>query len=175
MSLNPPRIAQPGDRAAVQRFLERLSPATVQSRYLGAWTTLSRLAAERETRRLLDRNPDRHVVLLVTDDHDEIRGIGEFVVEEPGRAEVAFTVEDAFQHRGIGRRLFRRLEELATRRGISIFTADVSGSNIRMQNLLRTAGRPIHATLEAAQMRFTVRLDATRSVAGAESRVENVA
>jgi GNAT superfamily N-acetyltransferase len=152
-----PRIAQPCDRRAVKRFLERLSPTTVQSRYLSAWTTLSSFAAERETRRLLDRDPDRHVVLVATEG-DAVRGIGEFVIEGPGRAELALMVEDGYQRRGIGRRLFRRLEELATRRGISGFTADVSGGNLPMQTLLRSAGRPVHAHPETGQVRFTISL-----------------
>jgi GNAT superfamily N-acetyltransferase len=171
MTVNPPRIAQPSDRAAVRAFLERLSPDTVHSRYLSAWTTLSSFAAERETRRLLDRDPDRHVVLLATEG-DAVRGIGEFVVEGPCRAELALMVEDGYQRRGIGRRLFRRLEELATRRGISAFTADVSGGNQPMQNLLRSAGRPVHAHPETGQVRFTMWLN---SVADAQSRIQHVA
>jgi GNAT superfamily N-acetyltransferase len=159
-SFEPPRIAQPSDWRAVRAFLERLSPASVQSRYLSAWTALSGAAAERETRRLLDRDPDRHVVLLVTDGHD-VRGIGEYVVEAPERAEFALMVEDAYQQRGIGRHLLLRLEELATRRGITTFSADVASSNLRMQRLLRGLGRPLHTQLGAGQLRFTMRLDAT--------------
>ena len=56
-------------------------------------------------------------------------------------------VEDAYQQRGIERGLLRRLEELATRRGITTFSADVASSNLRMQSLLRGAGRPLHAQL----------------------------
>jgi ribosomal protein S18 acetylase RimI-like enzyme len=158
----------------VLRFLERLSPATVQSRYLSAWSTFSSAAAEREVRRLLDRDPDRHVVIVATDG-DEIRGVGEFVVEQPGRAEVALMVEDAFQHRGIGRSLLRRLRELARRRGISAFTADVAGSNFRMQDLLRRSGIPLHAHFGSGQLRFTLWLDSDPSIAGTQAGVENVA
>jgi hypothetical protein len=44
-----------------------------------------------------------------------------------------------------------------------------------MQNLLRTAGRPVHATLETGQLRFTLLLDPTQSVPRTQSRIENVA
>jgi GNAT superfamily N-acetyltransferase len=168
-SFDAPRIAQPSDWRAVRAFLERLAPASVQSRYLSAWTALTGDAAERETRRLLDRDPDRHVVLLVTDGRD-VRGIGEFVVEASDRAEFALMVEDAYQQRGIGRRLFRRLEELATRRGITTFSADVATSNLRMQGLLRGAGRPLHPQLGAGQLHFTMRLDASSNQARLDSR-----
>jgi ribosomal protein S18 acetylase RimI-like enzyme len=153
------RIAHPSDRPAVQRFLQRLSPATVRWRYMSAWSTLSGPALEREIGRLLDRDPDRHVVVLALDG-SEIRGIGEFVVDGPGRAEVALLVEDAFQHRGIGRRLFRHLRMLARRRGISVFTAEVASSNVRVQSLFRGASLPRHAHFEAGQLRYTMWLDA---------------
>ncbi len=168
LNLNPPRIAQPGDRRAVRAFLERLSPASVQARYLSAWTSLTGPSADREAARLLDRDPERHVVLLVTDAR-AVRGIGEFVVEGPQRAEVALMVEDVFQQRGVGRRLFRRLEVLATCRGITTFTADVASGNWRMQNLLRGAGRPLHTQLGGGQLRFTMRLDAA-----AHSRISSL-
>jgi ribosomal protein S18 acetylase RimI-like enzyme len=174
LHLHQVRIAHPKDRRAVLRFLERLSPATVQSRYLSAWSTFSSAAAERETRRLLDRDPDRHVVIVAIDG-DEIRGIGEFVVEQPGRAEVALLVEDAFQHRGIGRSLFRRLRELAIRRGISTFTAEVAGSNFRMQELFRRSGIRLHAHFCSGQLRFTLWLNEPSRVAGDEARVQHVA
>jgi GNAT superfamily N-acetyltransferase len=175
MMTNPPRVASPTDRRAVRAFLERLSPNTIRARYMTAWTTLSAAAAERESRRLLDRDPDRHVVLLVSDG-TEVRGIGEFVIEEPGRAELALVVEDAFQRRGIGRQLFRRLEELASRRGIKTFTADVAGSNLPAQNLLHRAGRPIHGQFDAGQLRFTLWLESRTysscsSVTGAQAGV----
>jgi ribosomal protein S18 acetylase RimI-like enzyme len=159
MTVNQPRTAQPSDRRAVRAFLERLSTATVQARYLSAWTSLSGPSAEQEVRRLLDRDPDRHVVLVVTDG-PEIRAVGEFVVEGPDHADVALMVEDGFQRAGIGRRLFRRLEELATRRGVTTFTADVAMSNLRMQNMLRSAGRPLHSQFGAGagQLRFSIRL-----------------
>src|ERR1700681_3752535 len=101
------RIARAGDGAALHAFLERLSPRTVQARYLSAWTRLTGPSADRETQRLLDGDEARHVVLGAVDG-DAIRGVGEFVVgETAGAAELAMVVEDAFQGRGIGRLLFR--------------------------------------------------------------------
>src|SRR5690242_3661454 len=107
------RIADRSDRVALCAFLERLSPATLHARYLNAWPRLSSDAAEREARRLLDGDPDSHVV-VVAEDGSNIRGVGEFVAEtDTATAELAMVVEDAYQDRGIGRMLYQRLEQLA--------------------------------------------------------------
>jgi ribosomal protein S18 acetylase RimI-like enzyme len=80
-------------------------------------------------------------------------------------------VEDAYQQRGIGRRLFRRLEELAVRRGITTFSADVASSNLPMQQLLRGAGRPLHTQIGAGQLRFSMRLDVRPNASAPQLRM----
>jgi GNAT superfamily N-acetyltransferase len=66
----------------------------------------------------------------------------ERLVDRPGQAEVAFTVADDFQGRGLGSILFRRLAELALARGITIFEAEVLKSNERMLRVFERTGLP---------------------------------
>jgi GNAT superfamily N-acetyltransferase len=152
------RVARPGDHASVREFLERLSSRTIQARYLLAVSSLAGPLADRETQRLLDRDLTRHVVVVAVE-ADAIRGIGEFVANEAMQfAEVGLVVEDAFQHRGIGRALYRRLESLARRRGIQAFTGDVHQGNTRVHQLLRAIGRPLRVQPGYASSRFVLAL-----------------
>ena len=154
------RSPRTSDRAALYGFLARLSPNTVQARYMSAWMSVAGPAADQETQRLLDRDESRHVV-LVAPDGPEIRGVGEFVVDEASdAAELALVVEDAFQRRGIGQRLFRGLEQLARERGICAFTGDVRYGNQRVERLLQRTGWPLRVQPGFGAVRFRLRLDA---------------
>jgi RimJ/RimL family protein N-acetyltransferase len=60
--------------------------------------------------------------------------------DRPSHAEVAFTVADDFQGRGLGSLLFRRLASLARARQITVFTAEVLKNNERMLRLFARTG-----------------------------------
>src|SRR5438132_890417 len=68
------RVARAGDRSAVRAFLDRLSPSTVQARFLSPARSLTGLLGDHELKRLFDRNEAEHVVVLAVDG-TEIRGI----------------------------------------------------------------------------------------------------
>ncbi len=73
---------------------------------------------------------------------DEIVGVARYE-SDPDRpwlpvAEIAVTVEDAWQHRGLGILLSRRLASLARRRGFVAFTATVLGENRAALRLMRS-------------------------------------
>jgi ribosomal protein S18 acetylase RimI-like enzyme len=124
---------------------------------LSAWTKLTDVLNDDETRRLLDTHQSR--VVLVAVDGPNVRGIGEFAIHDTARqAEIALVVEDAFQHRGIGSRLYRALELLACQRGISAFTGDVHVANHRVLAMLQRIGRPLRTQLGFAGVRFVLSL-----------------
>ena len=77
-----------------------------------------------------------------------------------GLAEVAFTVHDELQARGIGTWLLSRLIGVARERGVRGFTAYVLSDNIRMLNVFHRAGFPIVSTLEGGIYTITLRFDA---------------
>jgi acetate---CoA ligase (ADP-forming) len=61
-------------------------------------------------------------------------------LRDPRAAEVAFTVGDAFQRRGIGMRLLEQLAARAADAGIEEFVAEVLHENSAMLNVFRDAG-----------------------------------
>jgi len=69
-----------------------------------------------------------------------LRGVGEFRPlgkAWPKQAELAFSVEDAFQGRGIGSELFRRMINLARNRGVKRVFVVSESSNDRMRHIAR--------------------------------------
>ena len=64
----------------------------------------------------------------------------ECLADRPGHAEVAFTVADDVQGRGLGSALFRRLAALARARKITVFEAEVLKNNERMLRLFARSG-----------------------------------
>jgi GNAT superfamily N-acetyltransferase len=158
----PPRVrlraARDDDRAAIRAFLGRLSASSLQSRYLIMLSHMDADRIDREIRRIFDRDAARHVVVVATDGLD-VHAIGEIVIDSDGHsAELALTVEDAFQRRGLGSRLYRRLEAVARSRGASTLTGDASNDNYRIQKLLRATGRPLRLELSFGGVHFTLRI-----------------
>jgi GNAT superfamily N-acetyltransferase len=75
---------------------------------------------------------------LVALDGDEIVAVARYDGREgSNRAEIAVTVEDAWQHRGIGKRLTKRLAARAAEHGIESFDAIVQPDNGAALGLLR--------------------------------------
>ena len=75
---------------------------------------------------------------LVALDGDEIVGVARYDTRSGApAAEIALTVEDAWQHRGLGKRLAVRLAKRAIARGIESFEATVQPDNRPALGLLR--------------------------------------
>ncbi len=64
----------------------------------------------------------------------------ETVGADPGHAEVAFTIADDMQGKGLGSLLFRRLAELARAHGITTFDAEVLPENEKMHRVFTRSG-----------------------------------
>jgi len=79
-------------------------------------------------------------------------------LRDPRRAEVAFTVADDFQGRGVGTRLLERLAALAGEAGIEHFVAEVLPENQNMLVVFRDAGFEMTRVLEggSVEVRFPI-------------------
>jgi len=79
---------------------------------------------------------------------DQIIAIGSYYLNpKTNRAEVAFTVHDAWQRRGIGTFLLKHLMRIARRNGISGFTAEVLVENKAMQAVFNKADCKVSSRL----------------------------
>ena len=84
------------------------------------------------------------------DEHEMIVAVGRYSVDKASNAaEVAFIVRDDWQGQGVGISLFNQLLEVARKRGIVRFTADVLHDNARMLHIFhKCAPTSIESTLE---------------------------
>jgi acyl-CoA hydrolase/GNAT superfamily N-acetyltransferase len=84
------------------------------------------------------------------DEHEMIVAVGRYSVDKASNAaEVAFIVRDDWQGQGVGVSMFNQLLEVARKRGIVRFTADVLHDNARMLHIFhKCAPTPIESTLE---------------------------
>ena len=84
------------------------------------------------------------------DEHEMIAAVGRYSVDKSSNAaEVAFIVRDDWQGQGLGVSMFHQLLEVARKRGIVKFTADVLHDNARMLHIFhKCAPTTIKSTLE---------------------------
>jgi GNAT superfamily N-acetyltransferase len=143
------RRLRSSDAPVLAAAFERLS---FESRRLRFMTPKPELTA-RELSYLTDVDGHRHEALGASD-HDSGEGVGvaRFVrlEDEPQVAEVAVTVVDAWQRRGLGTLLLEHLADQARAQGITHFSALVSSENTAVLELLRGAGGEIVPTASGA-------------------------
>jgi RimJ/RimL family protein N-acetyltransferase len=135
----------PADAQLLADAFARLSEESRRLRFLGPKPSLS--AAE--LRYLTEIDGHRHEALAAIDPATGRGvGIGRFVrdPEDPSRAEVAITVADDWQGRGLGKLLLARLADRAREEAVRSFTALVSVDNRNMQGLLDRMEAPARVT-----------------------------
>jgi GNAT superfamily N-acetyltransferase len=154
------RELTPQDAPALAEAFERLSTESRDLRFLGAKPRLSTHDLEYLT------NIDGHVhEALGALDAATGRGVGvaRFVRLDPQApvAEVAVTVIDSWQRRGLATLLLERLSERARAEGIERYTALVSGDNRAVVGLLDSIGaRVLTANAAAGTVEYEVELPA---------------
>jgi acetyl coenzyme A synthetase (ADP forming)-like protein len=69
--------------------------------------------------------------------------VGSYLAKEPGTAEIALAVDDAYRGRGLGTLLLERLALLAVRNGFTRFWAVTTADNRPMLDVFRSSGFPV--------------------------------
>ncbi|MGQ0718564.1 MAG: GNAT family N-acetyltransferase [Pseudonocardiales bacterium] len=129
------RAATAADTPLVAALHARCSP---QTRSLRSLPTRPGLAAS-VLAQLVGADGSTSVLAVTTDGGAAI-GLANLVAAEPATAEVALMVEDAWQGRGVGTALTRKLVELARTDQLTELTAVSSVDNHAMTRMLRRAG-----------------------------------
>jgi len=137
------RHVRPEDAEEVRRGLERLSPRSRYRRFLGAVSALT----DEQLRYLTCVDGQDHVAIVAIRGTPGAAGeiglgIGRFVrlKEEPAAAEIAITVIDDAQGKGIGRLLALALARAAHERGVRRFRGRILADNVAVRELLADVG-----------------------------------
>lgn len=136
------RRVTPADAPELAAGFAALSEESRRLRFLGTKPGLS----QAELRYLTDVDGHRHEALCAIDPStNQGVGVARFVRdgEDRSRAEVAVTVLDSWQRRGLGTALLEALSQRAREEGVSHFTALVAADNLSMRRLLGRLEAPV--------------------------------
>jgi RimJ/RimL family protein N-acetyltransferase len=138
------RPIRPDDKGMLAEGLRRLSPESAQRRFLTPKRSFSRA----ELRYLTEVDGRDHVALVVESPSESERrliAVARFVrlTDDPEAADVAFTVADEWQHRGLGSRLGELIADEARRLGIRRFTATMASDNVPAHRLMAKLTRDL--------------------------------
>jgi acetyl coenzyme A synthetase (ADP forming)-like protein len=137
------------DREKLRELFGRLSARSLYLRYHRAVSQVS----EEEISRFTDVDyADRFAVAATLGEppDDRIIAVGLYsrLSERPDHADLAFTVEDSHQGRGIATQLLDYLASVAREHGITAFEADVLGENRSMLDVFRATGYPLKSRVQ---------------------------
>jgi RimJ/RimL family protein N-acetyltransferase len=148
------RAVRADDSARIAKAFRALEPRSIYLRFFFSKKELS----DEERRRLTEPDRAREVVLVATSgsgDQEIIVGLGRYA-GDGASANIAFTVEEDYQGRGIATCLLQRLVRIAREKGISRFEADVLAENAPMLKVFRHSGLPVTESEEDGILHVTL-------------------
>src|SRR5258707_6338166 len=128
------RALRPDDKDDMLAAVGRTGMKSLQRRFFA----VKRGFSEKEIAFFMNIDFSNHVALIALADEDGRRviiGGGRYIVVEPGRAEIAFVVIDAYQGQGIGTLLMRHLAAIARSAGLKELIAEVLPENMAMRKV----------------------------------------
>ncbi len=142
------RPISPADKEALVSGFERLSSRSRYRRFLGGVAHLT----PSEVAYFTEVDHRDHEALVAISGDGEMIGVARYVrlAERPRAADLAITVADRWQGRGIGTMLLRRLAQRATSAGVDVFVATCLASNHEVMDLLEELGAGATARREDA-------------------------
>ena len=143
------------DAALLADGFARLSERSRQLRFLGVKNHLT----VAELRYLTDVDHHDHEALGALSRDGRGVGVARFIrdTKDPESAEVAITIVDEWQGRGLGTKLLELLSDRARDEGVARFTAAVAADNIASSKMVRNAGGVLISS-ERAVHEYEIRL-----------------
>ena len=151
------RAVRPDDRERIVKAFQALDPESIYQRFFA----LKKRLSDEELRRLTESDGVRDVVLVATvasNDQEIIIGLGRYA-RTGTSGEIAFTVEEDYQGRGVASELLWRLTDIARRGGIRQFEADVLPDNAAMLKVFERSGLPMQARHAEGIVHLTLLLE----------------
>jgi acetyltransferase len=147
------RPIRPEDAEMEKEFIAGLSPHSMRLRFLNSLRVLSPAMLARFTQ--IDYDREMAFVAVHEDGGREREvAVGRYVTLPDGAScEYAIVVADAWQGRGLGRRMMTRLVEVARDRGLERMVGSVLADNRPMLRLCRELGFTIEAEPGDAQLK----------------------
>lgn len=145
------------DAAELAAGFVRLS---LRSRYQRFFTAAAELSPRQVTYLTQIDHRDHEALVAVAVDTGSMVGVARFIRSpaRPDSAEIALTVADRWQGRGLGGELLRHLIDRAREEQITRFTADLLTGNQAMLALIRQIGA-VDTTVDGTTMTATVSSD----------------
>ena len=136
------RPIRPDDKEQLERGFDRLSPESRYRRFLCPMNELSDQMVEYLTD--VDHH-DHEAIVALDEESGEGVGVARYVrhLDRPEVAELAVTVMDDWQGRGVGTLLVQVLSARARAEGLTAFSALCLATNDEMLDLLQDLG-PVH-------------------------------
>jgi acyl-CoA hydrolase/RimJ/RimL family protein N-acetyltransferase len=150
------RPIRPDDEPRIKGMFYSFSEQTKYLRYHGTLKTMphNRLQV------FCNIDYDTEMALVVergVTGHADIIGVARYMTNAAKRsAEMAFVVADAYQRKGLGTLLFRRLIEVGKQAGIRQFTADVLPENSGMLKIFHRSGLTTETTTDEGVVRVVM-------------------
>jgi len=162
----------PGDSVALEAFVEDMSTETSYFRFF----RVKRKLTDDELRDFTNIDYRNEMAFVAIAD-GELAGVGRYTRSDDGDvgAEVAFTVSDTRQGRGIGTLLVFRITAYAREHGITEFKAYVLSTNHAMMRVFRNAGFLLTREMDEGVYTVTIPTEESESVQEAEIQTERMA
>jgi RimJ/RimL family protein N-acetyltransferase len=154
------RHVRPSDERVLRDAFRELSPRSRYQRFLGPVSELS----DSHWRYLCNVDGHDHVAFVALDGESRAVGVARFIRQwvVPSVAEVAITVADAWQRRGLGAHLIALLVETAQDAGIDAFVAYALPNNVGVRRLLARHG-PLRVSVAGGEETIVVQLCGSRA------------
>jgi len=151
------RALRSDDRGEMLAAVGRASKETMYRRFFAP----KRSFTEREIEFFLDVDFKTHVALaavLTEDGRSMIVGGARYIVSQPGRAEIAFAIDDPHQKLGIATHLITHLIRIARAAALEALVAEVLPENVPMLKVFERCGLPVTSRSEAGSVHVTLSL-----------------